>query len=137
MNKSATSWMLTVLLFTGLMLSGCAMLRGNTTPEAVGVWNYTVLNTPEGDAPGTVTITWVDGIFAGHITNELLQQTSPLTNISFDDDTLSFVAVFDINGQDVPTTTTVMVEDDTVEGSMEVPGFGTFSVNGSRVTMGS
>lgn len=116
-----------------LVFSGCALLRSTPeTPDIVGNWSYVVKNTPQGDAPGVISIAYAGEVFSGKMTVDMLMQTVEIEDASWEEPVFTFAAVLDINGQDVRTTTTLTVAEDTAAGSIDVPGYGTFDVTATR-----
>jgi len=120
---------LPLLFFT----AGCGLLRSTPkTPAVVGTWGYVVKNTPQGNAPGTLTVHYADGKYTGQLKVDVLFQTVPIEEASFDGQTFSFAALLDIDGQKSRTTAEVTVEGDAMTGRIEVPGFGSFPLTATR-----
>ncbi|GIV60966.1 MAG: hypothetical protein KatS3mg043_2055 [Rhodothermaceae bacterium] len=116
-----------------MLVSGCGLFRSTpATPPVVGTWAYVVANTPQGDAPGTLVVTYVDGHLGGRMVVDLLGQTAPLEKASFENNVFTFVATVNIDGQATPVRGEATVEGDTMSGRVEVPGIGTFVLTATR-----
>ena len=124
-----------VVLPLMLFVTGCGLLRSTPkTPPVVGVWTYVVKNTPQGNAPGVLTVRYEDGRYTGQLKVDMLFQTVPIEDASFEEGTFSCAAMLDIDGQKSRTTAEVTVEGDTMTGRIEVPGFGSFPLTATRKT---
>ena len=115
------------------IFAGCTVFRSApATPAVVGSWDYVVHDTPQGDAPGTLSVDYADGIFSGMLAVEVLMQRVPIEEATWAKDVFSFNAALDINGAVVTTKTTLAVAGDTAEGTIDVPGYGTYKITGTR-----
>lgn len=123
-----------LLLFGTLLVSGCAsMQKAAPVPAVVGMWEYVVPNTPQGDAVGTLVITQNEaGMLEGEMSSEMLLQTVPLKNLVVDGDMMSFGASFDAGGQMIDTKATLTRDGDSMKGSIELPGIGDFPMTATR-----
>lgn len=131
---SAAFWLLGTLC-----VIGCASTqRTAPVPAVVGVWDYVIPNTPQGDATGTLIIEQSEsGILDGEMSSDLLLQTVPIRNLMVDRDVVSFDASFDAGGQMLDTRVTLTRTGDAMDGTIEVPGMGGFSVTARRKGSGS
>ena len=135
MNSVSLRRLVLVVLPLLLFATGCGLLRSTPkTPPVVGVWDYVVKNTPQGNAPGTLTVRYADGQYTGELKVDVLFQTVPIEDASFEDGTFSFAAMLDIDGQKSRTTAEATVEGDTMTGRIKVPGFGSFPLTATRKT---
>ena len=134
--RTSTPFRLCALVLPLFLLAGCSLLRpGEKIPAVVGAWEYTVKDTPQGDAPGSLTVTYLDGVYTGELVVDVLLQRVPITDVSFEENVFTFTAVLDINGQESRTVTTATIDGDTMTGEIDVPGFGTFPLEGSKKVM--
>lgn len=96
----------------------------------VGAWDYTVA-TPQGDAGGTIEITGEPGDLAGTITSDMGSEETDLENLTLSGTTLTFE--FDA-GQTGQVAVTVTVTADEMDGSVEVPNFGSVPLTAERTS---
>ncbi|GIV61974.1 MAG: hypothetical protein KatS3mg044_0840 [Rhodothermaceae bacterium] len=133
MNKRNRGGWWTLVLVVGLLGSGCGMLgKSARTPAVVGTWAYVVKNTPQGDAPGTLVITFEDGHLGGRMVVDVLGQTVPLEEARLEGDVFSFVARVNIEGRETPLRGEATLSGDTMTGEVDVEGFGTFAMTATR-----
>lgn len=71
------------------------------------------------------------------MSSDLLLQTVPIRNLMVDRDVVSFDASFDAGGQMLDTRVTLTRTGDAMDGTIEVPGMGGFSVTARRKGSGS
>lgn len=114
------------------LIAGCASTRTPAEKVAVGTWNYTVYGTPEGDVDGVVTFVLEQGRLAGQIGAAVIPGTVPLEKVALEEGRLTFSAAFEMDGYPIQTETIVTLDEDKMEGNMEVSGIGTYRVQGTR-----
>ena len=130
-RASIIASLLVFALAAGLM-AGCASTARMAAPTPAGDWDYTILNTPQGDATGTLMVTAEDGTYGGEMSSEMLGQVVSITDATFQDSTFSFKATFDAGGQLIDTTSRMTLRGATMKGMMEVAGFGEFEITAMR-----
>ncbi|GAB5519840.1 MAG: hypothetical protein RhofKO_20910 [Rhodothermales bacterium] len=137
MTAFRTLSLVVLLAFTA---SACSTVKKATpdepvtpdAPTAIGVWDYTILGTPQGDAGGVMTLVWADDAYTGEMTSDLLFQTVDVEEFVLVDDQANFKATFDMEGSPLPTKVAATLNGDTLVGKIEVPGFGTFDFEAAR-----
>ena len=122
---------LVCVLAAGL-IAGCASSAKMAAPSPAGEWDYTILNTPQGDATGTMMIDAEGGAYSGEISSEMLNQVVSMTDVAFTDSTFVFKATFDAGGQLIDTASKMTLRGGTMKGMMEVAGFGEFEITAMR-----
>jgi len=107
--------------------------KGNSdTPvKVVGTWNYSI-NLGGMEAPGTLTLKEENGTLTGVITNEQADGPADIEDVSLDGNELTFSLVID-DATGAKATITVTIEEDEMEGSIEIPGMGVGDMEGSRI----
>ena len=121
-----------VCMLAGGVAAGCASSSKMAAPTPAGEWDYVVLNTPQGDATGTLMIDSEGGVYAGEIALEMLNQVVSMTDVAFQDSTFMFKATFDADGQLIDTATTMTLRGNMMMGTMDVAGFGEYTINATR-----
>ena len=121
-----------VFLVAGGLAAGCASTAKMAAPTPAGEWDYTILNTPQGDATGTLMISSDAGAYGGDISSEMLNQVVSMTDVAFQDSTFMFKATFDAGGQLIDTSSRMTLNGDMMKGMMEVAGFGEFEITATR-----
>lgn len=96
--------------------------------EPTGEWGYTI-TTPQGDFSGTIEINGSPGDLDGTITTELSDEDTDLENLALDGNTLTFE--FD-GGQTGRISATVTISGDEMEGTLNIPNFGSAPIEGTR-----
>ncbi len=129
------SFYLIVCILAGGVAAGCASSAKMAAPTPAGEWDYVVLNTPQGDATGTLMIDAEGGVYTGEIALEMLNQVVSMTDVAFQDSTFMFKATFDADGQLIDTATTMTLRGNMMTGMMDVAGFGEFTINATRKEM--
>lgn len=104
------------------------------TPAALGVWDYLIADTPQGDAGGVLTLAWDGEAYSGEITNDLLFQTVDVEDFVLNGDQATFKATFDMQGDALPTTVTATLTGDMMVGKIEVSGLGSYDFEAERRT---
>ena len=133
-KNSFSALLIPGLLAMALMATSCRTAQEALSPNApiLGAWDYVVSGTPEGDVGGTINILESDAGLNGTMTMALVSGSVTMKDLAFDGTTLTFAATFDLDGQILDTKTTAQIEGETITGNIDVPGFGTFPVKGSR-----
>ncbi|MEM1093337.1 MAG: hypothetical protein AAGJ10_01950 [Bacteroidota bacterium] len=103
-------------------------------PAAIGVWDYTISGTPQGDAGGVLTLAWSGDAYTGEMTNDMLFQTVDVDDFALDGNQVKFSATFDMQGQALVTKVTAKLTGNTMLGEVQVPGFGAFDFDAERRT---
>lgn len=103
-------------------------------PAAIGVWDYTIVGTPQGDAGGVLTLTWEGDAYAGEMSNDMLFQTVDVEGFVLDGNQAKFTATFDMQGEALVTKIKAKLSGNTMVGEVEVPGFGAFDFDAERRT---
>lgn len=98
--------------------------------EIAGKWSYTV-ESPQGQGTGVISIAGTDGEYEGTISVSYNDSTNEIQDIEIDGSTLSFSFVINM-GQDATVEISVEIDEDTFEGSLSVPGMGSFPMTGSK-----
>ena len=132
MRRASFFTYLLVCVLAGGLMAGCASSAKVTAPSPVGEWDYTILNTPQGDATGTMMIDAEGGAYIGEISSEMLGQVVSMTDVTFQDSTFKFKATFDAGGQLIDTISRMTLQGSTMKGTMEVAGFGQFDITAMR-----
>ena len=132
MRRASFFAYLLVCVLAGGLVAGCASTAKMAAPSPMGEWDYTILNTPQGDATGTMTINAEGDLYSGEISSEMLGQVVSMTDVAFTDSTFSFKATFDAGGQLIDTASTLTLRGATMKGMMEVVGFGEFEITAMR-----
>ena len=94
-----------------------------------GKWNYTV-ESPQGVRKGVIKITEKGDDYEGVIIRDSGEETQ-LQEITVDGNTLSFSYVVNF-GQEITVNVEVEVDEDTFEGNLTLPNFGSFPIEASR-----
>ena len=126
------SLFLFVCILAGGLVAGCASSAKMVAPSPAGEWDYVVLNTPQGDATGTLMINAEEGVYSGEIALEMLNQVVSMTDVAFTDSTFTFKATFDADGQLIDTASRMTLNGNMMKGMMDVTGFGQFEINATR-----
>lgn len=109
-----------------------AKKAGSDKPAKVaGVWNYSIEIAGE-TAAGTLTLKNDDGDISGVLTNEMSDGPSDVENASLDGNELSFEIVAD-DSTGAKATITVTIDEDNMEGTVDIPGMGAADLEGTRV----
>ena len=127
-----TSFYVIVCMLAGALAAGCASSAKMAAPTPAGEWEYVVLNTPQGDATGTLMINSEGDVYSGEIALEMLSQVVSMTDVAFTDSTFRFKATFDANGQLIDTSTRMTINGNMMKGMMDVAGFGEYEINATR-----
>ena len=104
--------------------------EGGALVNPVGEWRYEV-STPQGNFPGVLTFEGSRDNLAGTVTSAAGDAPQDITDISVDDNTISFA--FD-GGTMGRIMMTVTLFGDELEGSVTVSDTGTFAVTGERLS---
>ncbi len=122
-----------LLLVFGFLI-GCAGTKKLSPYAAVlGDWDYTVMNTPQGDIGGTIHFEESeDGTLMGYMTSELSYGQAELRNLVMEGNTVTYNATLDVDGQSIELTSTANVEGMTMTGSTDATGYGTFETKATR-----
>lgn len=104
--------------------------EGEEAANPVGVWNYTV-STPQGEIGGTLTLSGEPDALEGTITSEMGNEEADLENIELDGARLSFA--FDA-GDPGRVSVTATIRGDEMEGSLDVPEFGSAPFSATRTS---
>ncbi len=121
-----------LVLLVGGLVAGCASTSKMAAPSPVGEWEYVILNTPQGDATGSMMVADDGGTMGGEISSDMLQQVVAMEDVAFQDSTFSFKATFDANGQIIDTISRMTLNGSMMKGIMEVSGFGEFEITATR-----
>lgn len=121
-----------VCVLAGGLAVGCASTAKMAAPSPAGEGEYIVLNTPQGDATGTMMIASEGGVYSGEINLEMLNQVVSMTDVAFQDSTFMFKATFDSDGQMIDTVARMTLNGNMMTGKMDVTGFGEFDINATR-----
>ena len=132
MRRESFFFYLIVCVLAGGLAAGCASTAKMAAPSPAGDWEYVVLNTPQGDATGTMMINAEGNVYSGEINLEMLDQIVSMTDVAFTDSTFMFKATFDADGQLIDTVTRMTLNGNMMNGMMEVGGFGEFVINATR-----
>jgi imidazolonepropionase-like amidohydrolase len=104
----------------------------NATANAVGNWAF-VIEVPGQQSEGTIEITGTPGDLSGTMTTSE-GDTQELSNVLLDGNTLTFTTSFDGGGQSITLSFDLVIEGDTLEGSVAAGSFGSFDVEGERTS---
>jgi len=100
-----------------------------------GNWEYTS-ETPAGSSGGIIAIKKEDSDYTGTITYDDPEgsgkATSPLSDIALEGNTLTFSFEVDAGGTKLTVDITAEIEEDSLEGTMEVSQYGSFPIQGTR-----
>lgn len=101
--------------------------RGNAGPAAgndpiSGTWTYT-FESPQGETSGKLTFRLENGAYAGSISSSDGQIDTPLSNISFSNNTLTFDFSFDAGGQGVDVVVSGPVTGKEFDATMSIDAF--------------
>ena len=119
------------MMSVGGLAAGCAS-TSKMAPSPVGEWEYVILNTPQGDATGSMMVEDEGGTIGGEISSDMLQQVVAMEEVAFQDSTFTFKATFDANGQIIDTMSRMTLNGSMMKGMMEVSGFGEFEITATR-----
>ncbi len=97
--------------------------------EAVGTWSVTIA-IPGQTTESELLIKGEPGDLSGSLTAQ--GETTDVSNVELDGNTLTFDAKVDAGGQDITLNFELTIDGDSVEGTVAVGSFGTFDVEGSR-----
>ena len=100
------------------------------TANPVGTWDYTVA-TPQGDVGGTIEVTGEPGDLEGTITSDRESEETDLESLTLSGTTLTFE--FDA-GETGQVSVTVTVTANAMDGSIEVPNFGSVPLTAERTS---
>lgn len=123
---------LIVLLLAGVLAAGCASTSKMAAPSPIGVWEYVIPNTPQGDAHGTIMVASEGDALSGEMFIDILDQTVPIEEAAFQDSTFSFKATLNANGQPIGTLTRMTLNGDAMKGTLQTDGFGEFAITAMR-----
>lgn len=120
------------ILFVALslfMLTGCSSSKKMAKVHPlVGTWEYNV-EAPDGSYPGMITIMEMDGKLVGKISSDALAGSMDLSNLMFEDNTVSFN--FE-SGQFGMIAAKALLEGDALNGTINVSGVGDLPITGMR-----
>ncbi|MEO9485597.1 MAG: amidohydrolase family protein [Ekhidna sp.] len=104
--------------------------NGEEAVDAAGTWNYTT-ETPQGNGSGVITINGTSGDYSGTITVSFNDSTNDIDNVVVDGSNISFS--FKLNmGEEINVDISMDIDGDSFEGTLSVPAFGSFPMEGSR-----
>lgn len=103
---------------------------GGALVNPVGEWRYEV-NTPQGDFPGVITFDGSRDDLRGAVTSAAGDAPQDITDVSVNENTISFA--FD-GGSMGRIMMTVTLFGDELEGNVSVSDMGTFAVTGTRLS---
>lgn len=129
--RPSMQYALLLVFATLFVLAGCASSQ-RSTRAASGTWTYTVYGTPEGDVNGELRLVASDDALAGEFTSELARRPAPLKDVRLDGQSLAFSASVDIDGDLIETATSATLNDDSMEGTMEIAGVGSYRFTATR-----
>lgn len=98
----------------------------------LGDWTYVIKGTPQGDGGGTLSFVEEDGALSGEMYSDILFQTSKMTDIRVEGDSLFFTATFEAEGAPITTETAAKVEGDSMTGTVVTAVYGNFPFEASR-----
>lgn len=101
--------------------------------KVAGTWSY-VVDVPGQSTRGSLIISGTPGDYSGVLKTEDSDEERAVDDISVDGNEVFFTTKFDAGGQMVTLEFDLSVEGDLLEGSVSVGAFGTFDVEGERVT---
>ena len=110
--------------------------KSKTDKEAMvklaGVWNYTI-EIPGTSSKGVITLLEDNGTFSGTITNDMGDGAPrEIGEIDVEGNEISFSVPTDDTGSTM-VDINITVQEDTMEGTVAVPGMGSFDLEGARV----
>ena len=100
--------------------------------DVLGTWSYST-ETPQGTGTGQIFIKGQHGDYSGTISSSLTGDTSELSRIEVNGNSLSFTFSIVINGNSLVIDVLVEVEGDTFKGSMTAGTYGGFPMEGQRM----
>ena len=123
-----------LLLLTSVLSGGCSSTSKIATdiPTPVGLWQYVIPNTPQGDAYGTLMVASQSEVYSGEMYIDLFDQTVSLEDVAFTDSTFTFKATLNAGGQVMGTATRMTLSGDTMNGTVEVEGIGELEITATR-----
>ncbi len=99
----------------------------NANAKVAGKWSYKV-EVPGESAEGTLVLKEEDGDISGKISNEQAEGEKEVSEASLTGNQFSFTAIFNLEGQSVKLEFDLIVDEDTMEGTVGVGEFGTYDV---------
>ncbi|MCP3933384.1 MAG: amidohydrolase family protein [Bacteroidetes bacterium] len=106
-------------------------------PKAVvklnGSWSYTI-NVPGQSMEGTLEIKGNEKEISGTVSNPQFEGDTPMIDPVLEGNELTFSISVEGDGQEMSVEWSLIIEDDTFEGSVSVGEFGTFDVEGTRTS---
>lgn len=103
----------------------------NAAVDLNGTWSYTV-DVPDMEVNGILKLKNEEGEITGTISNSESPGEEEIEAASIDGNEFTFSAAFDDDGQRISLRFTLVIEGDTLEGSVTVSEFGTFDVEGEK-----
>ncbi len=99
--------------------------------KVAGTWNYSidVAGTSTG---GTLKLSNDGGNISGVITNDQADGPADIEDVELDGNELTFAVPMDDTGN-IKVTITVTIEEDEMEGTVDIPGMGSAEMEGSRI----
>ena len=122
---------LSVVLFAGVALAGCAVLGGARTAPVLGTWRYEMSNPAQGSFSGVMTLREEDDGYGGHLTVQEMSIDEEMVVESLETESGGFILEGRAAGYRF--TMTGLVEGDTMTGENNVQGVGLFQLSGTRV----
>ena len=106
---------------------------GDPNVKAVvgGSWSY-VIKTPDQERAGVLKITDNDGDLSGSISSTETGDTTEIEAAELSGNALTFIANVSMGPQSIKLDFNLIIDGDTMEGSVSVGEFGTFDVEGSK-----
>ena len=132
MRRTSLFAYLLVCMLAGGLAAGCASSAKMPALSPVGSWDYTISDTPQGDATGTMMIDAEGGSYTGRISSDMLDQTVSMADVALQDSVFKFKATFDADGQIIDTISRMTLRGGTMKGIIEVAGFGQFEITALR-----
>jgi hypothetical protein len=121
-----------VLIPAAVLTTGCASTGATQEQSVAGTWSYTVANTPQGVVRGELVLSIADGALAGTFSGATFDRAVPVQDARLVQGRLIFSARPSVDGTLLTTTTSVDVSQNSLEGEIVVPGYGTYPFVATR-----
>ncbi len=134
MRRELSLAFLSILLPASIVWGGCSSTSNINTniPTPVGLWTYVIPSTPQGEAYGTLMVAAQGEGYSGEMYIDLFDQTVPIEEVAFTDNTLMFKATLDAGGQLMGTAAHMTLSGDTMNGTVAVEGVGDLEITATR-----